>query len=77
MWHARLSETFMQRINAQPSFTDLTLADLGGKRSTEFFTRCEALIPFQALADLVANVFVDANPKECAPPLAAPRTGRC
>jgi len=52
----------MQRINAQPSFTDLTLADLGGKRSATFFQRCEQLIPFQALADSVADVFARDNP---------------
>ncbi len=57
----------MQRINAQPSFTDLTLADLGGKRSVEFFARCEELIPFQALADSVADVFVENNPPGGAP----------
>lgn len=60
----------MERINAQPSFTDLTLADLGGKRSTDFFARCEQLIPFQLLADSVADVFVDNNPAGGA------RTGR-
>lgn len=53
----------MERINAQPSFTDLTLADLGGKRSATFFHRCEALIPFAVLADSVADVFVDDNPR--------------
>jgi IS5 family transposase len=57
----------MERINAQPSFTDLTLADLGGKRSTDFFARCEELIPFQLLADSVADVFVDNNPAGGAP----------
>jgi len=57
----------MQRSNAQPSFTDFTVADLGGKRSTAFFARGERLIPFQALADAVAGVFCDDHPQGGAP----------
>jgi hypothetical protein len=33
----------MERINTPPTFTDLTLAGLGGKRAAEFFDRCRAL----------------------------------
>jgi len=57
----------MRRINARPSFTDLTLPDLGGKRPTEFFARCKQLISFQTLADSVADVFVEDNPLGGAP----------
>jgi len=57
----------MQRSNAQPSFTDLTVADHGGKRASEFFARCERLIPFPALADAIAGVFREDHPKGGAP----------
>ena len=30
----------MERINTPPTFTDLTLAGLGGRRAAEFFARC-------------------------------------
>jgi hypothetical protein len=57
----------MQRINAQPTFTDLTVADLGGPRATTFFARCLAEIPFDQLAGSVADIFVDDNPAGGAP----------
>jgi len=57
----------MQRINAQPTFTDLTVADLGGPRATAFFARCLAEIPFDQLAGSVADIFVDDNPAGGAP----------
>ena len=57
----------MERINTPPTFTDLTLAGLGGKRSAEFFERCQALIPFDKLAASVANVFVEDLPPGGAP----------
>jgi IS5 family transposase len=57
----------MQRNNAQPSFTDLTVADLGGPRATAFFGRCLAEIPFEQLAASVADIFVDDNPAGGAP----------
>jgi IS5 family transposase len=49
----------MQRINAAPTFTDLTLAELGGPRASAFFDRCQQEIPFDRLADSVADIFVD------------------
>ena len=49
----------MQRRNAQPTFTDLTVADLGGPRATAFFDRCLAEIPFGQLAASVADIFAD------------------
>jgi IS5 family transposase len=57
----------MERILAQPTFTDLTLAGLGGRRSAEFFERCQALVPFDKLAAAVANVFVEDQPQGGAP----------
>lgn len=57
----------MQRINAQPTFTDLAVAELGGPRATAFFARCLKEIPFDQLAESVADVFVDNNPAGGAP----------
>ncbi len=57
----------MQRINAQPTFTDLAVADLGGPRATAFFERCLAEVPFDELAASVADVFVEDNPRGGAP----------
>jgi IS5 family transposase len=52
----------MQRTNAQPTFTDLTVADLGGPRARAFFDRCAAEVPFDRLAAAVAGVFDDSDP---------------
>jgi transposase, IS5 family len=52
----------MQRVNAQPTFTDLTVADLGGPRARAFFDTCQRQIPFDQLAASVADVFKDDNP---------------
>jgi IS5 family transposase len=49
----------MQRDNAQPSFTDLTVADLGGPRATTFFDTCLGEIPFDRLAASLADLFVE------------------
>src|SRR6185437_13502533 len=52
----------MQRKNANPTFTDLTIADLGGPRAKAFFQRCLSEIPFERLAASVADIFDDADP---------------
>jgi IS5 family transposase len=57
----------MERSTTPPTFTDLTLAGLGGKRAAEFFQRCQELIPFDKLAKAVANVFVEDRPQGGAP----------
>ena len=57
----------MQRINAQPTFTDLAVADLGGPRATAFFNTCLKEIPFDQLAESVADIFVEDNPAGGAP----------
>ena len=57
----------MQRNNAAPTFTDLALADLGGPKATAFFDRCLKEIPFQQLADSVADIFEDHPPRGGAP----------
>lgn len=57
----------MQRNNASPTFTDLTLANLGSPRATAFFQTCQREIPFDRLAESVADIFNDSNPKGGAP----------
>lgn len=57
----------MQRNNAQPTFTDLTVAGLGSPKATAFFDRCLAEIPFDHLAASVADIFTDDNPAGGAP----------
>lgn len=57
----------MQRTNAQPTFTDLTVCDLGGPKATAFFDRCLVEIPFEQLAASVADIFNDDNPAGGAP----------
>jgi IS5 family transposase len=57
----------MQRINAQPTFTDLAVAQLGGPRATAFFDTCVKEIPFDQLADSVADIFAEENPAGGAP----------
>jgi len=57
----------MQRANAQPTFTDLSVAELGGPKATAFFDRCLAEIPFEQLAASVADLFDDDNPAGGAP----------
>lgn len=49
----------MERRTAQPTFTDVFVADLGGPRAKAFFAVCEREIPWQELADSVADVFVE------------------
>ena len=57
----------MQRNNAEATFTDLTVADLGGPRATAFFDTCLREIPFDRLAASIADLFVEDRPKGGAP----------
>jgi IS5 family transposase len=57
----------MERIPTQPTFTDLTVAGLGSPKATEFFEKCEKLIPFDKLAEAVSNIFVDDDSEGGAP----------
>jgi len=57
----------MQRINARPTFTDLSVAGLGGPRATAFFDTCAREIPFDQLAASVADVFRQETPAGGAP----------
>ncbi len=44
----------MQHNNAQPTFTDAAVADLGGPRTAAFLQRCEQLIGWEELARSIA-----------------------
>ena len=57
----------MQRSNTQPTFTDLTVADLGGPKATAFFDTCLREIPFDRLAASLPDLFVQDRPKGGAP----------
>jgi IS5 family transposase len=47
----------MQRHNAQSTFTDASVADLGGPRTAAFLQRCEELIDWRGLAQSIAHLF--------------------
>lgn len=49
----------MQRINAEPTFLDASLIDLGGPRTAAFLQRCEQLIPWEQLAGSIRHLFPD------------------
>jgi IS5 family transposase len=57
----------MQRNNASPTFTDLTVAHLGSPRAAAFFQRCSKEIPFERLAASVADLFNQERPRGGAP----------
>jgi len=52
----------MERVNRQPTFTDLAVAGLGSPRARAFFDICEREIPFDQLAASVADIFEDSRP---------------
>lgn len=53
----------MERKTFEPTFLDGLTADLGGPRMAAFFAQCEQAIPWQRLADAIADIFPsDANP---------------
>ena len=51
----------MERIPAEPTFTDAFTADLGGPRAKAFFAVCEREIPWAELAASVRDVFVQGD----------------
>lgn len=57
----------MQRKNLDPTFTDLSVADLGSPRAAAFFEVCERNIPFDRMAESIADIFVEDNARGGAP----------
>ncbi len=47
----------MDRVIAQPSFTDLRVAGLGSRKATRFFDDCNRLIDFAALAAGLGDLY--------------------
>ena len=47
----------MERQMNNPTFADAATMDLGCPRTAEFFDKCDRFIPWQILADSVADVF--------------------
>ncbi len=52
----------MERKGMQPMLLDGLTAELGGPRTTEFFARCDRLIPWQQLGESLSGLFDEANP---------------
>ena len=47
----------MQRTNAQPTFTDAAVADLGGPRTARFLRICQELVPWDKLVATLRPLF--------------------
>jgi IS5 family transposase len=47
----------MERQNNQLTFLDNATSDLGGKRTAEFFAKCDKYIPWDQLAEPVKNMY--------------------
>ncbi len=53
----------MERQNNQLSFLDQLTNDLGGKRTAEFFRKCEKYIPWNELAEPLKNMYANNTDK--------------
>ena len=53
----------MERKNNQLSFLDQLTNDLGGKRTAEFFRKCEKYIPWDDLAEPLKNMYANNTDK--------------
>lgn len=51
----------MQRKSLEPTFTDLSVADLGSPRARAFFAVCDQNIPWDDLAGSIGDLFVVDN----------------
>ena len=58
----------MQRINAEPTFTDAAVAGLGSPRALAFFDTCDREVPWADLAASVADVFPARDPSAAGRP---------
>ena len=47
----------MERKTGQLSFLDRLTADIGGRRTAEFFQKCNKLIPWQLLAQPLKDMY--------------------
>jgi transposase, IS5 family len=59
----------MERKGIQPTFLDGLTAELGGPRTAAFFEQCERAVPWQRLADSLAELFpMDEDPAQAGRP---------
>jgi len=54
----------MERKGIEPTVLDGLTADLGGPRTMAFFEQCERLVPWQRLADSIADLFPEDDATE-------------
>lgn len=47
----------MERINNQPTFLDSLTSDLGGRRTAQFFSKCDRIIPWKELAEPLKDIY--------------------
>ena len=47
----------MERTSNQPTFLDGLTSDLGGRRTSEFFRKCDQLIPWNELAEPLKDMY--------------------
>lgn len=47
----------MERTSNQPTFLDSLTSDLGGRRTAEFFGKCDKLIPWNKLAEPLRDMY--------------------
>lgn len=53
----------MERTTNQPTFLDSLTSDLGGRRTSEFFAKCERLIPWAELAEPLKDMYANNTAK--------------
>jgi IS5 family transposase len=53
----------MERTSNQPTFLDSLTSDLGGRRTSEFFRRCNQLIPWNELAEPLKDMYKNTTDK--------------
>ncbi len=47
----------MERTSNQPTFLDSLTSDLGGRRTAQFFQKCDQLIPWNELAEPLRDMY--------------------
>ena len=53
----------MERTSNQPTFLDSLTSDLGGRRTSEFFRKCNQLIPWNELAEPLKDMYKNTTDK--------------
>ena len=53
----------MERKTNQPTFLDSLTSDLGGHRTSEFFSKCDRLIPWNELAEPLKDMYTNNTAK--------------